>query len=234
MNWSVIIPTLWKPKTFPELLERLQYESRVDEIIIIDNAPKNSPNIHFGAKVQRLEQDNNIFVNPAWNLGVEQAKNENICICNDDVLFDTEQLFGYLQENRPRGIIGIHPHSFHEETWNTDRPIPSKEIHIKQMWACLFFMQKSNYKPIPQKLKVWWGDAWLAWYSSQQSSLITCVKTKHSESVASPEFSKILEEDTDAWNNDLKPFGLRLQEWLVKTKKRIKNGINRRFENLLK
>ena len=43
--------------------------------------------IHFGAKVQRLEQDNNIFVNPAWNLGVEQAKNENICICNDDVLF---------------------------------------------------------------------------------------------------------------------------------------------------
>ena len=74
MKWSVIIPTLWKPKTFPELLERLQNEPCVDEILIIDNAPHQKASVEFGPKIIWLEQPQNIFVNPAWNLGVERAK----------------------------------------------------------------------------------------------------------------------------------------------------------------
>lgn len=231
MKWSVIIPTLWKPKTFPELLERLQNEPFVDEILIIDNAPHKKASVEFGRKIIWLEQPQNIFVNPAWNLGVERATNENICICNDDVLFDTKQLFGYLRETEPRGIIGIHPESFQLETWNTGRPIPSKEVHIKQMWACLFFMRKSDYKPIPQELKVWWGDAWLAWHGRPASSLITCVKTKHSESVASPEFAQVLDHDTHLWDNEFKPHGLRKKEWLENLSQRASKAIKRRILN---
>ena len=232
-KWSVIIPTLWKPDSLPDLLQELEGNESVDEILIIDNAPNFKPNITLGRKVNRLEQPSNIYVNPAWNLGAETARNEYLCICNDDVLFDSSEIFNFLNSNYMDGIIGIHPDSFDSETSNNGLPSLSKEIYITQMWACLFFMRKSQYRPIPAELKVWWGDAWLAWHARPSFSLLTTVRTKHSESVSSPEFQSILDEDTRLWNESLKPLTLRMRESKTYWIKRIKNGLSRRINHFM-
>ena len=43
MSWSVIIPTLWKPATFPTLLRNLDTCDAVSEIVLVDNAPSAKP-----------------------------------------------------------------------------------------------------------------------------------------------------------------------------------------------
>ena len=165
MSWSVIIPTLWKPASFPTLLRNLDTCNAVSEIILVDNAPKAQPNgLRQLTKLVHLRQTENIYVNPAWNLGVQHATSEKICICNDDVLFDCDCIFAHLNARQIRGITGIHPDSFNPSTWNEGEPIHSKEVHIKQMWACLFFLPKAAYVPIPNQLKIWWGEALLAWH----------------------------------------------------------------------
>ena len=70
--------------------------------------------VEFGPKIHLARAASKYLRQSSLEPWGEQAlQNENICICNDDVLFDTEQLFGYLRETEPRGIIGIHPQSFH-------------------------------------------------------------------------------------------------------------------------
>lgn len=228
MSWSVIIPTLWKPATFPTLLRNLDTCDAVSEIVLVDNAPSAKPEgLPQLTKLVHLPQEENIYVNPAWNLGVQHATSEKICICNDDVLFDSDLIFGHFETQRLKGITGIHPDSFESSTWNEGDPIRSKEVHIKQMWACLFFLPKAEYIPIPDELKIWWGDAWLAWHARPADSIISKVITKHSESVKSDEFTNLLEQDTHIWNNELKPWRLKTIEQLTSFRNRAKRKLQR-------
>jgi len=56
---------------------------KINEIIIINNDPSYKIPTYFKHnKIKILTQKENIFVNPAWNLGVSVAKNENIIIAN--------------------------------------------------------------------------------------------------------------------------------------------------------
>ena len=73
--FSVIIPTMWRSMRLLGMLHRLYNSDDVDEIILIDN-DKDSRFSFENKKIKILEQDENIFVNPAWNLGVKEAKNE--------------------------------------------------------------------------------------------------------------------------------------------------------------
>ena len=201
-KFSIIIPTLWKPKTFPKLLERLQYESRIDEIIIIDNAPKNSPNIHLGAKVQRLEQDNNIFVNPAWNLGVKMASNELICICNDDIFFNINPLLEFVINNSNlMGCFGINPESYNNPL-NFPKINPGQDAH--RGWGCLIFFKKSSYIPIPSNLKIWYGDNWIIDNIKNPSSITYPIETKMGITSTSPQFQSIIEKDIQEWKKRIK------------------------------
>lgn len=228
MKWSVIIPTLWKPATFPALLKALNNSSFVDEIILIDNNPSalSQDALKFH-KIRHLPQSRNIFVNPAWNLGAAEAKNEWLCICNDDVLFDCNAVFGHFKNEMLNGIVGVHPDSFDEATWNDGRPRKSDEVHIKQMWACILFLNQRSYRQIPEEMKIWWGDAWLAWYARPASSIITKVITKHSESVDSPQFNPITERDTELWVAHFKPAPVRAIEWKTALLNRIQSKLRR-------
>ena len=230
MSWSVIIPTLWKPATFPTLLHNLDTCDEVSEIVLVDNAPNAKPKgLPQLTKLVHLPQEENIYVNPAWNLGVQHATSEKICICNDDVLFDCDLIFGHFETRQLKGITGIHPDSFDPSTWNEGDLIRSSEVHIKRMWACLFFLPKAAYIPIPDELKIWWGDAWLAWYVRPATSIITKVITKHSESVDSPQFNPIIERDTELWDSHLKPVPVRAIEWKTRLLHRIQSKFRRTF-----
>lgn len=212
------------------LLHNLNACSAVSEIILVDNAPSAKPEgLPQLTKLVHLPQEENIYVNPAWNLGVQYATSDKICICNDDVLFDCDLIFGHFETRGLNGITGIHPDSFDHSTWNEGDPIRSKEVHIKQMWACILFLNQRSYRQIPEEMKIWWGDAWLAWYARPASSIITKVITKHSESVDSPQFNPIMARDTELWDGHFKPLPVRAIEWKNVLLHRIQSKIRRTF-----
>jgi glycosyltransferase involved in cell wall biosynthesis len=104
-KFSVIIPTLWKSNRIHQLLKDLISSEFVDEIILIDNAGKYFEYYEALDKVKLIQVKENIYVSPAWNLGVEIAKNEHIAICNDDINFNPN-IFKLFLVNEVEGIVG--------------------------------------------------------------------------------------------------------------------------------
>lgn len=107
--FSVIIPTIWKSDVIFRLVENISKSDLVGEIILINNNPSEDKFIS-NHKVREFKFDN-IYVNPSWNFGVSVSKYENICLCNDDILFNTD-IFKYIEENIKYKIIGVDKLSY--------------------------------------------------------------------------------------------------------------------------
>jgi glycosyltransferase involved in cell wall biosynthesis len=164
--FSVVTPTMWRcPDLFEQSLTRLVAHDLVDEIIIINNAVALTPNwtVLNNSKVKMLNQESNIKVNPAWNLGIQTSSNPLICLANDDILFDT-RLFNRIrpQLTTDAGVFGIisgEAKFGHPEL--TDGAIdfiewePGKIIHG---FGQLMLIHKSNWTPIIDGLEIYFGD----------------------------------------------------------------------------
>jgi hypothetical protein len=190
-KWSVIIPTLWKSDFILRLIEGLVANPYVYEIIIIDNNPKSRLNFDFHSlKIKLFEQEENIYVNPAWNFGVNNSSCENICICNDDIIFDSGKLFEIISTKiRLDTIFGCHPYCFNVN--NIKHTFKSLKGHaIGEGWGCILFFKKNNYIPVPDELKIFYGDNWLALKIFMNYSFIFPINTKMSTSSSSIEFTK--------------------------------------------
>ena len=158
--YTVIIPTMWIPHTFLDQLRSLCADPNVSEIIIINNKVESTPNhsILSDPKIRMINQPSNIFVNPAWNLGVSLATNNQICILNDDLLFDTK-VFGLITEEvlLSCGLVGINmfdlvPDLRYNIIVDDDHPFG---------FGCMMFIHKSRYMHIPEQLRVMYGDSYL-------------------------------------------------------------------------
>ena len=148
---SVVIPTMWKPAIFPQLLESLLENDLIDDIVIVSNA---NPSFTISNdKIKIIQQEENIGVNPAWNIGVRLAKNQTIVILNDDFLVDSSFFEEALKIKSKHGMVSI----------NFD---PSED-HIVEITkrsnglGCCFMMEKSDYVEVPLDLKIFYGDDWL-------------------------------------------------------------------------
>jgi hypothetical protein len=157
-KFSVIVPTMWRPPGFHAFLCRLCESPDVDEVIIIDNAPKAAPPDPLDLsheKIVRLRQEKNIFVNPAWNLGVSVSRNEKLCLLNDDLEFDLGA-FGYVSRCMEScGLIGLDV----KRPGGTFRLVPTTTRPFG--FGTMMFLEKSHYVPVPRFLKVWCGDDYL-------------------------------------------------------------------------
>lgn len=158
--FSVIIPTMWKSPRITKLIDDLCNCALVGEVIIIDNNPSESQPLPINAKFTLRLMAENIYVNPAWNYGVERAKYDNLLICNDDINFDPAFLSIYDDSLQHVGIIGM---AFENYQLKTDH-----NIHLKPMktrpygWGCVMMIHKSKYVTIPSDLLIANGDDWLA------------------------------------------------------------------------
>lgn len=159
-KFSVIIPTMWYSDKIQENIERLDDSEYVNEIILIDNNTSLKPNyIEKYTKIKYLPQKENIYVNPAWNLGVEESLCENICISNDDVIFDAD-IFSFIKEHLDVGIYGMSTDNYYIEGKDS-KYLVSKINQRPWGWGCLFFVKKKNWVPIHSDLKIACGDDWL-------------------------------------------------------------------------
>lgn len=202
-KFSVIIPTIWKSEFTIPLLQRLSKSEAVGEIILIDNAPNWDITMD---KLIHIKESENTYVNPAWNKGVELAKWNNITIANDDILFDVDEYFHYMEQIplKEFGFIGSHSDNYKDGEFDT--------IHLEKYdnqtnvggWGCLFSFDKRNWKPIPNELKIWYGDNFI--HATNQSILQLRgikIETLMSTSSDLQEVREIRDRDTHIWHNGL-------------------------------
>jgi hypothetical protein len=161
-KYSVIIPTLWKSNRIHKLLFDLIKCEFVDEIILIDNGGKFFEYYEALDKVKLVQTGENIYVNPAWNLGVKLAKNNSIALVNDDINFNPN-VFGVITNDilLEYGIIGQSEYNYKGN--NTDEPILEKwNGKIRDWgWGCLIMFDKQNWIDIPDDIKIWYGDDYI-------------------------------------------------------------------------
>jgi len=165
-KFSVIIPTMWRAKEFIKIaLGNYCDHPLVDEIVIINNDIKKTPDwdILSNPKIRLFNQERNIFVNPAWNFGVAVAKNNKLCIVNDDIVFDPKVFDKVYDLVVPRnGTVGM----LTGEVKFNHPPTTDGSISFK-VWnggdnthgfGQLMFLHKNNWKPIIEGLNIYYGD----------------------------------------------------------------------------
>ena len=166
---SAIIPTLWKAKEFTDhLVDVLVEDESVGEIIIIDNAPTDF--CYTDEKVCTLKQSENLYVNPSWNLGVEESDYDKFIILNDDIIIPYNfvyELESLLTEDR--GVVGIDYNAvvatdgfIDENITFLDRKITLKSIRMRDWgFGIVIAGNKKSYHEIPENIRIWHGDDYL-------------------------------------------------------------------------
>lgn len=206
--FSVIIPTMWRSNKTAKLLKDLYSSEFIHEIIIIDNdvAAKNVDLDQYQDKIKYYPQTENIYVNPAWNLGVSLANNDLLCICNDDINFDVDDYIQFiLQHIDQLGVFGSNIRPFNKVTQDLLYKINDERILkaaiATQGFGMLMFLNKRNWIDIPSNLKIWFGDDWITNTHNNVYS-VNLVKTidadKHT-TATSPELKEILKLDSIEW-----------------------------------
>lgn len=206
--FSVIIPTMWRSSKTSKLLKDLYSSKYIHEIIIIDNdtSAKNVELDQYSDKVRYYPQSENIYVNPAWNLGVSLANNDLLCICNDDINFDVDD---YIQAILPSiselGVFGANIRPFRKVSkdlmYKIDNIKILKAALASQGFGMLMFMNKKNWIDIPSNLKIWFGDDWIT-NKHENNYTVNMIKTidadKHT-TVSSPELRERIKLDKVEW-----------------------------------
>lgn len=173
--FSVIIPTMWKSRELEKQLPLLDASPFVGEVLLIDNDKLRMPGwfkMVSWSKVKRYAPNENIFVNPAFNLGVQSAKFDLIALQQDDVVYNPI-VFDWLASfySKDFGPIGIHEDTVKLVPTVKDltAPIPGNDIYIKNQqlplhlgWAILMVLHRANWLPI-EELKIHLGEEWIAY-----------------------------------------------------------------------
>lgn len=241
-KFSVVIPTLQRSELLPQVVNLCDSHPLVGEVIIINNEQKplefDSPTV----RVVNLEQ--NIFVNPAWNMGVSLARHDLIALVNDDVLFDPcsfDLAESALNQNF-FGIIGPDKTCFFN-------PIGSPRIRIARfspassMFGTFMCMRRENYEKIPDDIKIWGGDDFLILSQAKPPGVLVGVKfeTEMSTTSGSEEFQALRLEEYEAahrvlstvmgkrwWHKPFEIYNLKIrphQDSIINLIKNFKNKI---------
>lgn len=189
---SIIIPTLLRcEENLYRLLDTLIIDNSVDEIIVINNSLKSLN--YQDEKLKIINPNENIYVNPAWNLGIKEAKNEIIGLLNDDIMI-CEDFCSKIKPliKKENGIYGIDE-NFVKIVDKTFLP-PKQKIQIKPInyrpsgFGVAMFFHKDSYYEIPSELKIMFGDDWLIQQNKKekkQNLIISGQTVNHLGSISS-------------------------------------------------
>lgn len=154
---SVVVPTMWKFAPFPDFLASIVDNKFISDVVVINNDRQHTPdrNLWNHDKIKMLDYHTNLYVNPAWNLGVMHSKSDIICLANDDLIFDPrifKKIADCLQPDH--GCYGIQ--SFCKHTG--DIVFEKYEQQPIHGFGQLMFVHKKNWIDIPHGLNIMYGD----------------------------------------------------------------------------
>lgn len=211
-NLSVIIPTMQKDlNVLNKLIAELVDDNFVSEIIIIDNSTNGFS--YPSGKVKVISPEQNLYVNPAWNIGVNEAKCNYIAILNDDLILPENycsEVLNFIKNTENVGLVGIDTKALlntNKEDFNT-YPL-AETLEFEKMdscydtgfWGSAIFGKKENYHQIPENIKIWCGDNYLQKMNidnGKQNYQVINAQIKHLVSLSvnsSKEIKRILHND---------------------------------------
>jgi hypothetical protein len=158
-KFTIIIPTIWKSDRTKKLLVDLQECEYVDEIIVIDNSYDGYQDTKV-EKIRFVSFGGNIYVNPAWNKGIELARNNQIAILNDDINFNPN-IFEVITDDvlNQFGIIGMGEGNYKSLNIDGDPILEVWQPGVNDWgWGCFIILNKKNWIDIPDNIKIWYGD----------------------------------------------------------------------------
>ncbi len=201
---SVIMPTMFVPDGVVELIKEVTSHPLVSELILIDNT--NDDEIHIKEDIPKLvyvKEGKNTYVNPAWNKGYSMAKEDKLMFLNDDITTDwslLDKIHDSITEDK--GIIGLGDGCWTEPK---GRFLLTPIYQLIGGFACLFFIHKNSYRPIPEELKVWYGDNFLIHKGPKQAyQMLNWKMGGHiSKTVLKSEFNPVIREDGVLWSTKI-------------------------------
>jgi len=161
-NFSVIIPTMWKSDYLLKMIEVYNNSEFISEVIIIDNEPESKMPIDSD-KVSVYTKGENIYVNPAWNMGVSLAKTPFVIIANDDIFLDPKEfdelLVLCLNNLKDNVVIGPSMHCFKQKGLVKDGlKIKKTEDNFNYGFGTFMIMKRTSYTIIPDDILIFHGD----------------------------------------------------------------------------
>ena len=203
---SIVIPTLQKNTTILSLLiDTLTKDQNVGEIILIDNSLKGFQN--NSPKLRVIVPEQNLYVNPSWNLGVQEAKYDFIGLLNDDIAVAENFCSNVLAKlDEKNGIYGVNIKNVVSKDEISEIPQNTSGIEIEKInyrgewFGVAMFFHKNSYVKIPEQLKIYRGDDWIvlqAKKNKKQNYTILGQDIYHLGSLSSADknFNPILRQD---------------------------------------
>jgi hypothetical protein len=188
-KYSIVIPTLWKSNRIHKLLRDLIDCEFVDEIILIDNAGKYFEYYEALDKVKLIQVEENIYVNPAWNKGIELARNNQIAILNDDINFNPN-IFEVITNDilNQFGIIGMGEGNYKSLNIDSDPILEVWQPGVNDWgWGCFIILNKKDWIDIPENIKIWYGDNFIKDVNPSPKSVLRNFKVETEMSTTSDE-----------------------------------------------
>lgn len=158
-KFSIVIPTLWKSNRTKKLLSDLNECEYVDEIILIDNTLTEITDNVVG-KIRTVSFGENIYVNPAWNWGIHNAKNAFVALINDDINFNPN-IFEVINNDilHQFGIIGMGEGNYKSLNIEGDPILEVWKPGVNDWgWGCFIMLNRKYWIDIPNNIKIWYGD----------------------------------------------------------------------------
>lgn len=158
-KFSIVIPTLWKSNRTKKLLSDLNECEYVDEIIVIDNTLTEITDNVVG-KIRTVSFGENIYVNPAWNWGIHNAKNAFVALINDDINFNPN-IFEVINNDilHQFGIIGMGEGNYKSLNIEGDPILEVWKPGVNDWgWGCFIMLNRKYWIDIPNNIKIWYGD----------------------------------------------------------------------------
>lgn len=212
--FSVIIPTLWKVN-FLEEIKKLNNHSLVGEIIIINNSYKDTPSdLEMYDKVRMYVPSKNIFVNPAWNIGVKLSKFDLLMIHNDDIISDYEHLEQIQTKlEKEDCLIGIDPSCYSKKV-DIETPVlfefTAGDCNVGDWtcvpwgWGCSMYMRKNSYRDL--FCDVWFGDDLLINRFKNQNKNIYAIQNANLSGSKISQSVSVLENESNQMDIDFQIF----------------------------
>ena len=207
---SFVIPTMWRNPA--RLRDILHDYKRADipnaEFILIDN----NHGCYLESEITILIPKENLGVNPSWNIGVELAKNNIVCLLNDDIEINFQTIKNNLDEinNLDFGIIGFDANKNLGTDFNTNvDKFEFKEADCRTLgFGCMMFIRKENYLKIDERLKIFFGDDLLYWWNRDKHNrpiyIIDNLKALGELSATSKDYEHLLQEELPYFDEEIR------------------------------
>lgn len=190
---------MWKFSPFLDFVKYIIKLDVVSEVIIINNDNSKTPDHPTlnDPKIKMFDFGKNIYVNPAWNAGVNSSKSDIVCIMNDDLIFDI-RLFYKVDEFINPKIGAIGQSAGVKEFGQT--PVTTGEIYFQPFigqncfgFGELMFLHKDNWVDIPKGLDIGFGDIFIferLSFSGKQNYFTTNMFYYHASNSTTKELPK--------------------------------------------